>query len=362
MDGQRFDTLVRTLATSRSRRSLIRTALATVTAGLGTALGMAEASAGDCKRAGKQCKKNSQCCSGVCSPPSNSTSTAGSDSVCCDPEPNAVTCDGQCGDVVNNCGQVIQCQACCTPIPRAEACAGNCEQDVDDGCGGMYRCGLCADEICVEEDECNSGECCQGSCCDEDRSPTAACCPDQGRCCECFQDNSPGGGGRTFCDCPSHRELCGTYPNDQCCLPQDTCIDGECVPDAWACPAADNPDGPNVDCRSHGAGCCNGVCCPAGTTCDAHGQCVAELPVCSADDPCTDGGFCTAMEGRPEGICCPGNRYYEFEAPSDEGTIIVRDCCTLGREARGCDDAFCTEVQYDGCSATFRGTQPRITS
>lgn len=329
MDGQRFDSLVRALATSRSRRSLIRTALATATAGLGATLGLAEASADDCKRAGKKCKKNSQCCSGVCYPPSSSRSTAKSESVCCDPEPNAITCDGHCGEVVvNNCGQSIQ-------------------------------CGLCADEICVEQAECNSGECCEGSCCDEDQSPTAACCPSQGRCCECFQDNSPGAGGYTFCDCPSYRELCGVYPNDQCCLPQDTCVNGECIPWAQACPAADDPDGPNVDCRF--TGCCNGVCCPLGTTCDAQGQCVAELPVCSAEAPCTDGGRCTATDDSPVGICCPGNRYYEFEVETNEGTFIVRDCCSLGTEARGCDDAFCTPVSYSGCTATFRGTQPRIT-
>ena len=339
---------------------LIKSAAASALAVLSASFGAGAVSADDCKRSGKQCKKNSQCCSGICHPPSSARSTASSSSTCCAPETPEVTCAGMCGQaIVNNCGQTVQCPACCVPDDRRTTCAGHCGEELENNCGVLVQCGSCADEICVHNPDCNSGECCVGNCCDENESPTAACCPDQGRCCDCFKDNSPGGSGKTYCGCPTERELCGTYPNDECCQAQDTCVDGGCIPKAFACPPHDSPNSPNVDCRGDvGSGCCGGVCCPAGTECGPSGLCVQALQTCSSQLDCNGEGSCTA-DANGDGVCCPGARYHQF---SPQPGVTIRDCCSLGTEARGCDGPeTCTPIEYDGCTATFRGSQPRVT-
>ena len=72
-----FDGLLRSMATGASRRTALRKIGAGAAAGLialaGVSVGAAdnggnedENDDGDCKRAGKKCKKDSQCCSGMC--------------------------------------------------------------------------------------------------------------------------------------------------------------------------------------------------------------------------------------------------------------------------------------------------------
>lgn len=354
MDSTRFDALTRSLATAANRRAFLRTAFGMLAAGIAGALGQASVLADECKRDGKLCKKHDQCCSGLCAPEPSATSTSKSESVCCTPESNESTCDGRCGGVSNNCGQSVECGPCCIPEDKSVTCAGNCEQTVLNNCGESVECGLCADGMCVVDAECNSDICCQGGCCAEDISPTAACC--ETTCCECFEDNSPGGSGRLFC-CPDSREICGTYPQDSCCLPADTCVAGECVPKVLACPPEGLVGEPNVACAS---GCCGatdtspGVCCPADRPDCVQGVCVA-TQVCADQSQCLDGSICTAFEGNP-GECCPSNRYYEV----DTNDRLVPQCCFAGREVRGCDEDYCTPLEYSGCSATFRGSQPRV--
>jgi hypothetical protein len=64
VDSERFDELVRSFGRPRSRRQTLR-GLAGAAAGA-FALGGREASADTCKRDGKACRKNSQCCSNTC--------------------------------------------------------------------------------------------------------------------------------------------------------------------------------------------------------------------------------------------------------------------------------------------------------
>ena len=329
MDSTRFDALTRSLATAANRRAFIRTACAAVAAGVGGALEHASVLADECKGDNERCKKHEQCCSGVCVPNPTAGSTSKSDSVCCTPESNELTCVSQCGKTVVN------------------------------GCGQSIECGHCADEICAEDADCNSADCCEGSCCTDDVSSTAACC--RGSCCDCFQDHSPGGGGTLYC-CPPDREICGPYPHDDCCLPQDTCVAGRCVPKPLACPPEGHAGGPNQDCSS---GCCGatdtspGICCPADRPDCVLGVCVATTAISCADQSvCPAGTLCTAYDGN-SGVCCPSNRYYEIET-GDSEVPLAKQCCFAGQEARGCDESPCTPVSYLGCSATFRGSQPRI--
>lgn len=65
MDLSRFDTLVRTLGTTSSRRTVLRALVGVVLAGLGL-VGAERAGAAGCRAVGKPCSRKRQCCSGVC--------------------------------------------------------------------------------------------------------------------------------------------------------------------------------------------------------------------------------------------------------------------------------------------------------
>jgi len=265
MDGQRFDMLARSLATRDSRRSFIRTAIGLALGGVGIELGTDSADAKKCVRGGKKCKKHSECCSGQCDGRSQSTGTTIKNGTCCVPDSPEVSCADTCGNLVlNNCGLTVDCGKC-----PGEICAGT----------GECASGECLGDVCCpDEDLCPGGNS-DLFCCPADRSSTAACCPGTGECCDCFQDKAPGGGGRIFCGCEElGRELCGTYPNDECCQFADTCVNGDCIPDVYACPPQTNPSGANVNCLD---GCCGGVCCPSNMPeCignDVKSTCVAQL-------------------------------------------------------------------------------------
>lgn len=338
MDSNRFDDLTRSVAIARSRRTVLRaTAGAVVAAFVGRASSQT-ALADVCKRDGKLCKKDSQCCSGLCVQGPDGTSAVPT-TVCCTPEDPAITCAQGCGQQINNCGQTIECGTC----PR-EACAGP---------GECASGSTCLTDIC-----CPDADACFGEfCCPADRSETSACCPTTGQCCECFQNNAPGAVSPFYCGCDSPRELCGTYPDDECCLMQDTCVNGACIPKEYACPPQSNPLGDRVNCSS---GCCNGLCCPPERPeCDGAGNCVAELAVCQSQSDCVT-GICSAFDESP-GICCPVERLAELEVPDGNGGMMtVTFCCSRGTEARGCPDV-CTPIHYAPCAATFRGSQPRVT-
>jgi hypothetical protein len=71
MDGSSFDRLVRLTAEDASRRGVLKSALASAALGLGaiSLLGVSDADAKKkkkkrCKKAGKACKNNKQCCPG----------------------------------------------------------------------------------------------------------------------------------------------------------------------------------------------------------------------------------------------------------------------------------------------------------
>ncbi len=72
MDADRFDALTRTLTSGGTSRRRLLTRLAGSAVGtIAAALGVAEADAlhYPCRHVGKPCKRNSQCCSGLCRGP-----------------------------------------------------------------------------------------------------------------------------------------------------------------------------------------------------------------------------------------------------------------------------------------------------
>jgi hypothetical protein len=298
-------------------------------------------------RGGKRCKKHKECCSGICiTVTKEQGSKQGKEGLlCCDPEAAEATCEGSCGELINNCGQTIDCGKC----PR-ESCVASDE---------------CAEGECLEEICCPPDDVCPSSspyCCPADRSPTSACCAEAGACCECFQGDVFG---PDYC-CPDPAQICGTYPNDVCCANQTECVNGACVKPVYVCPH--EVGGEPVDCRElTGAGCCNGLCCPADKPICLNGACHPALPACSYPDSlsCPAGSTCTANVTQPEGVCCSNMGTW---SPGVDGTgepIIVNVCCPLN-EKWGNDDGFgfcprCVPRDFCGCSqCTSRTSTPRI--
>src|SRR3712207_4230881 len=68
MDHERFDDLTRALATGMSRRQALKSLAGGAAGGLLAFLGVGKAAAAPpgCKRNGKKCKEDTQCCSGNC--------------------------------------------------------------------------------------------------------------------------------------------------------------------------------------------------------------------------------------------------------------------------------------------------------
>ena len=68
MDQDRFDDLARTLASTTSRRTVLKSLAGGAAGGLLALLGVGEAAAdpAGCKRNGQKWKEPSQCCSGTC--------------------------------------------------------------------------------------------------------------------------------------------------------------------------------------------------------------------------------------------------------------------------------------------------------
>jgi hypothetical protein len=216
MDGQRFDSLVRSLASSTNRRTVIRVILGIgVTAGVHSTTEAARrptptpkpvrcsppkvlegdqcvCPAGtttcgpDCCPAGAECCDNA-CCYGECY----------GEELCC-PTGNMV-CDGECGpwecctdaecesddcatvvcDSDHLCRYTEDCtlggvEACCFPgevcLDNGSCCSPNCDGSScgDDGCGGTCGCGdgqYCAGGLCFDTcDEFDGPEACPGGC------------------------------------------------------------------------------------------------------------------------------------------------------------------------------------------------------
>jgi hypothetical protein len=197
-----FDDLARGLADgSLTRGKALRLMGAALVGGALGSVGIGEASADPpgCKRNGKNCVRNEQCCSGNCSggscqaqttttttttpTTSTSTSTTSTTPGCL---PNGTNCDfdQQC------CGEVCNGGICCSG-PH-----GGCDTD-DDCCTGF--CILNACEPCRPDgDPCTlDGECCNGTCL-------------SGTCTDCMPDES---------QCTTDTECCN-----------GNCFQGSCVP------------------------------------------------------------------------------------------------------------------------------------
>jgi hypothetical protein len=150
-EGHSVDELARGLATgTMSRRQVLKVLGGTLAGGLLAVLGVGSgvAAADECKRNGKACKKDSQCCSGICSSgtcaacrPNSGSCTANTQ--CCSGNCANGTCAAACVANAGACTAGTQCcSGCCKGgtcaasgiPPEAITCSGSPE-DCPEGCG-----------------------------------------------------------------------------------------------------------------------------------------------------------------------------------------------------------------------------------
>jgi hypothetical protein len=289
-----LDELAKGLATGTlSRGKAIRwMGGALLGAALASLPGMAWAN--DCRRLGRECRRDAQCCSRNCV-------RRGDHKVCGCPE-GKTRCGVRCVNLDRN---ERHCGECFNRCEEGEECvAGECQGE--GGCPpGTTECGTQC---------CQTGETClQGlACCPNAQvcgtGTSAICCPSAATCvdgfCECDDPDALACGDQCvaceggtvnsetcLCECPSGTtligstccptaQLCGTGTSATCCQPGDTCVNGACQGGEVTCTPGE-PCGPN------NAGRCWNNANDSGTTCSCPGgglgffSCVEDCSMCS---------------------------------------------------------------------------------
>ena len=230
--------------------------------------------ADDCRRLGRECRRDSQCCSGNCV-------RRGDDKVCSCPEGQS-RCGDRCVNLKTNERHCGSCSERCGT--NQTCCNGNCVnlQKNENHCGRCFN-------RCAEGQECVGGVC-----------QLAGCFPTCAPSVPCAE--APGGGRK----CCSPEDLCG----NKCCSSYFgplACCEGGCCPEGEACV--------NGQC-----GCGSGPSCPAGTTCVSGSCCpnrrwcpqgfsstpTRDAVCCPEGTECT--GFCSSAQGICQAQCCPLER------------------------------------------------------
>lgn len=161
MDGQRFDDVIRTVSSRRSRRTAAALLAAALLAPFGFG-GAPTADAAGCRAPGVRCARGGQCCSGRCNlrkrrcracPPGEKfcavEKTCISDDRCCLGEK---PCNGGCIKVEECCGGCPVGQTCCQ-APRFGVCVNLKSNE--------GHCGLC-NRVCPTPTfpgQCQNGQC-----------------------------------------------------------------------------------------------------------------------------------------------------------------------------------------------------------
>jgi hypothetical protein len=345
MDGSRFDSLTRSLVTTRSRRSLAHILGGAVLGLLGRGTAAAR-----CKRHSAPCVFDSECCSGNCHAwDGKSGNRCPKTSFCaclgngdrgrqCDKAADCKTygredwkCDngycvfkcgtGRClaGQVCLNRGGGLQCwQRCKTE-------GGECLL----AAGGWFITGQCARGVCYPipyiGKACHYyGPACKGG---------AICTADPGKwgICKCRQgENVCGAGTAARCrNLNTDTANCGTC-GTKCTAGTQICRNGRCcTPDGSTCPAGCGPGG-------RCGRCCSGVCRLDGTCGTVTGtECLATLQDCpsgcTASEACP--GCCDGTCNR-DGKCSPGGCVFYGEL-CDDSTPCCNDVTCLGPQAGG---------------------------
>jgi hypothetical protein len=227
-----LDELAKGLATGTlSRGKAIRwMGGALLGAALASVPGMAWAD-DDCRRLGRECRRDSQCCSRNCI-------GRGDDKVCACPEGQS-RCNDRCVNLKrneNHCGRCFnrcddreecvrgECQGSCPP--GETVCNGAC-------CAEGQECveGMCIDTTCPPERILTEGDCNCGFICNADFPPFACGQPNDCTCSKTTEGTGfCGGGGGPICEqfveCSSSDECENLFPGWKCAV--DTCVNESC--------------------------------------------------------------------------------------------------------------------------------------
>ncbi len=291
MDGDRFDTFSRVLASGINRRGVLRVVAGGLAGAALSLLGGVDEAGASCRRNGRSCRKHAHCCSDFC------TSHRRRRSVC-------ATCESgiTCGDICCPPGAVNGCTTFNGPNGLVAVCL--CPEGTlyDRAANSCVPCGG-ADKACRINDHCCSDNCCGG-----------ACCPlDSPYCCKDMCSSQP------CCD------VVGCEDKDK------ACCGGVCVP----------PD----ECR-----CPPGTACSGAATCISFGQTVSvdccpypQFSFCCGDSaPGTHDGISGCCDGQDCPDACPNGGYKAEGGRAgtccgiDSGLCSdVKDCCLEGANEGG---------------------------
>jgi hypothetical protein len=208
MDEHRFDALARTLAAGMPRRRALGATVAGVAASV---FGSTPRALAACKKVGRRCDKNKDCCDGA--------ECRGEDCRC---KNGRDECAGKCFNFDTD---ERHCGACDNACAAGEACCAGACVDLDTD---ATNCGACGVD-CPPEEACRFGGCrscfpqtaCDGDCVDltSDRDHCGACGIECARPFEVC-----GQGFCRACDLLAGERPCVT----RCCAPGRSCIEGEC--------------------------------------------------------------------------------------------------------------------------------------
>jgi hypothetical protein len=195
--------------------------------------------ADDCRRLGRECRRDSQCCSRNCI-------RRGDDKICGCPQGqsrcndrcvNLERNENHCGECFNRCDEGQECvEGVCGGEPMCVPTGSTCNAD-SECCSGICN-GTCAckgsGSTCSADSECCSGNCSSGTC---SACPTGKVELSNGTCVTpCGADCDPGPCGFFPCGCTCSRNFCvnvetppgNSCSNDMDCPVGSFCGDGLC--------------------------------------------------------------------------------------------------------------------------------------
>jgi len=276
MNQERFDELAQAFATnSISRRQALKTLAANLILGMLPVFGGARHAEAQtvCTEVGSRCRKNSECCSNICSRKQrcqckNSGQSCSVPRNCCSEN----CCNGRCCNDKQTCEN-----GRCVCDELYEQCGSTCCNPLTQECRNGVCCTPCGSACCNPlTQECQNGVCCKqvGVACSRGSQCCSGVCKD-GRC-------RPE-------TCQFHGD-CSRYPREKCCQ-------GRCV----TC-----PDAGATECTTDGTcGCPGDYWCPPGTTLSPHGACCGDTsPNVRA---CCNPNSTQCSFADPSGPCPPGS-------------------------------------------------------
>ncbi len=334
----------------------------------------------DC--AGKSCGDDG--CGGTCGACTSEPNTACHQGQCVDPcVPSPIAClvsvcgDDGCGGSCGSCPDGSECTSgACEAVvvpPAPSSCVGRCGGVAPAGCYCVSGCeadGSCCEDfadVCACKPAC-SGKACGSDGCGGNCGTCSAAAPHCTVTQQCSATCTPSCAGKT-CGDDGCGGVCGSCGGDEVCE-----WTWQCVPNAWACPAAYYADGQACDC---GCGVGDPDCtdatllvfgCPTlETACSADGLC--EATYCSKDADCTAGSWCRGVFaagggaykgvcGKPDGSAKPPGLSCSIDAECATDACVGGLCRTYCQADQDCPSALrCVGVGvedfYTGATTGF---------